>query len=63
MDGITDSIDMSLSKFQELVIDREPSPVLHDDPEGAVRGRFTREGIETHCKTIKLQLKNKLIKV
>ena len=25
MDGITDAIDMSLSRLQELVIDREPS--------------------------------------
>ena len=36
VDGMTDSMEMSLSKFRELVMDRE---VLHAAVHGAARSR------------------------
>ena len=38
LDGITDSMDMSLSKFQEFVMDREAwNTVIHGDAKSWTR--------------------------
>ena len=40
LDGITDSMDVSLSELRELVMDREAWPVIH----GVVKSRTQLNG-------------------
>ena len=47
MDGTTDSVDMSLSKLQKLLVDREPWPAaVHGVPESQTQ---LSDGNELNC--------------
>ena len=37
LNGITNSVDMSLSRFQELVTERESSPWIHKESDTSER--------------------------
>ena len=56
LDGITDSMDMSLSKLQEIVMDREPSAAVH-----VVTKNRTRLSGWTELTELKLQYFRHLI--
>ena len=45
LDGIIDSMDMTLGKLRELVMDREAWPVVHGVPKSQTRSRKGPEGL------------------
>ena len=57
LDGIIDSMDMSLSNFQEVVMDRKPG-VLQSTRVDTTE-RLNRTDITTHCRLVSHHLRSR----